>query len=416
MKWIPFVLSLAMTLGFASLGSADSQIEFDSKVEVRTTGKAYLESSSKGKDYYGEIRVLPEATVRSEKIPNLSLFLAGDFRLDNEGYASGVIDSFTEKERRWAANIREAHLEYFYKNFTLKVGKQIFDWSVTDTVSPLDNLAARDWNLIPDWERVGIPAFSARYDGWTWSVQTVAAPQFTPSKLPQGRWEEDLPAGLTGKEVVVDEDRFQYAVKVNKIWQGFDMTLAYYDGVSYNPHGQIDLGLTGPELKMRYSDQKVVSGALVKEVPWGIILKSEAGYYDQDKGDDFFQYVLGAQKEFYGIYWPTDSLVLLLQYTNEAVASQASDSVVEVTDFRRVFKNSFLWNLSYDPGGSCPWKLELEGSYNLSDSDSFWRPKVVYQKDNWQLEGGIQLTNGPEESFWGQYENDAMFLIFKYFF
>ncbi|MGV9174202.1 MAG: hypothetical protein ACOC35_16770 [Promethearchaeia archaeon] len=194
------------------------------------------------------------------------------------------------------------------------------------------------------------------------------------------------------------------------------MTLAYYDGVSYNPYGEINLGLTGPELELKYSNQKVVSGALVKEIPWGIILKSEAGYYDQDKGDDFFQYVLGAQKEFHGLFRATDSLVLLLQYTNEEVTPEASDSVVEVTDFRRSFQNSFLWKVDYEFGGSCPWKLELEGSYNFSDSDSFWRPKVVYQKDNWQLEGGIQLTNGPEDSFWGQYENDAAFLTFKYFF
>jgi hypothetical protein len=174
--------------------------------------------------------------------------------------------------------------------------------------------------------------------------------------------------------------------------------------------------LTGPELELKYSDQKVISGALVKEIPWGVILKSEVGYYDQDKGDNFFQYVLAAQKEFYGLFRATDSLVLLFQYTNEEVTSEASESVVEVTDFRRSFRNSFLWKAGYEFGGGCPWKLELEGSYNLSDSDSFWRPKVVYQQDNWQLEGGIQLTNGPEDSFWGQYENDAVFLTFKYFF
>ncbi|MFW5884952.1 MAG: hypothetical protein ACOCUF_01865 [Patescibacteria group bacterium] len=409
------IATLILLFGFVSVGSS-SQVEIDPKVEVRTTGKAYLENSPKGKEYFGEVRVLPEVTVSSEKTPNLSLFLAGDFRIDNEDFATGAIDSLTEEEQRWAANIREAYLEYFYQNLTFKVGNQIFDWSTTDTVSPMDNLSARDWTLIPDWERVGIPAFNTRYDGWTWSVQAVAVPEFTPSKLPQGRWEENLPAGLAGKEEMVNENRFQYAVKVNKIWQEFDMTLAYYDGVSYNPYGKINPGLTGPELELRYSDQKVISGALVREIPWGIILKSEAGYYDQDKGDDFFQYVLGAQKEFYGLFRATDSLVLLFQYTNEEVTSEASESVVEVTDFRRSFQNSFLWKADYEFGGGCPWKLELEGSYNLSDSDSFWRPKVVYQKDDWQLEGGIQLTNGPEDSFWGQYENDAVFLTFKYFF
>jgi hypothetical protein len=410
-----FAIAVIVLLGFASL-SFGSQIEIDPKIEARITGKAYLESSSKGKEYFGEVRVLPEATIGHKNLPNLSLFLAGDFRLDNESYATGAIDSFAEKEQRWAANVREAYLEYFYKNFTFKIGKQIFDWSVADTVSPLDNLSARDWTLIPDWERVGIPAFNIRYDGWTYSVQLVAVPRFTPSKLPRGRWKENLPPGLIEGGQDVDENRFQYAVKVNKIWPWIEAIFAYYKGVSYNPYGEIDLGLAGPELEIKYSDQQVISGALVKEIQGGVILKSEAGYYNQNHGDDFFQYVLGAQKEFYELFRPTDSLVILFQYTNEEVISETSDSVVELTDFRRVFKNSVLWNLSYDPGGNCPWKLEFEGSYNLSGSDSFWRPKVVYQQDNWQIEGGIQLTNGPEDSFWGQYQNDAAFFIFKYFF
>jgi hypothetical protein len=273
----------------------------------------------------------------------------------------------------------------------------------------MDVLNARDWTFIPDWEKVGIPAANFRLDKTAWFAEVVLIPTFTPSKLPKGRWEEDLPVGLTDFNKDWNEDQVQVALRIGGHWEGFDLMAMVYKGVSYNPYGRI----VGSTLELDYSELEVYAGSIVKELPGGIIGKTEFGYYQQEHGDDFFQAVVGARKEFYDVFHDTDRLSVLVQYSDEKVISE-DRSVVPVTDFRRDLNKAVLSRISYNFGENSPWKAEIEGTANLDGGDYYVRPKVVYEKDNWEVEAGYQKVGGPRDSFWGKYEKvDSVFLGVK---
>ncbi len=401
-KIIVILVVFSFLNGFAFANQ--SQEDFISELSLRTEFKAiiYEEKSSKSKQSYFEARIQPKVVVEINDSSNL--VLEGDFRLDSENFAAGIINSMVESNERWAVNFKKAYFDWKGEKFSLKIGKQISDWSVTDTISPMDVLNPRDWMFLADWERVGISAFDLRFDEENYFLEIVAVPKFTASKLPKGRWEEDFPLGITAEEMV-DENQFQYALRAGVNWREWDLTAAFYDGVSYNPYGL----LNGAILELRYSKEKVYAFSALREIDRGYILKGELGYYDQDHGDNFWQYVVGIRKEFDGVFTPTDTLSILVQYANEKVVS-SDESIVRVPDFRRDLNNSMLTRISYEKGAGSCWRLELEGTMNLDDGDYFVCPKIIYFKDYWQVEIGLQLVGGPQESFWGKYDKVNAFL------
>ncbi len=49
---------------------------------------------------------------------------------------------------------------------------------------------------------------------------------------------------------------------------------------------------------------------------------------------------------------------------------------------------------------------KAKGSYNFSGGDSLIEPAVVWRKDRFEIEGGVDILSGPTNSFWGGYGND----------
>ncbi|GEM_PF-1847993 len=375
---------------------------------IETKAIFYEEKSEKSKQGFLEIEIKPEAEVIFND--SISVFLKGVFSFDTESYSTGTINRFTEKNERWLADLEEGYFCWNGERVSLRIGKQIFDWSVADTISPMDNLSARDWVSIADWKRVGIPAIDWRFDVDDYFFEVVMVPKFTASKLPKGRWQEDLPQGVSAREII-DENQVQYALRAGLNWQGVDWTASFYDGVSYNPYGLMN----GATSELRYSEEKVYSLSAIGEVG-GYILKGELGHYEQEKGDDFIQYVVGIRREFEGLLQLTDILSMLIQYTNEEIISK-DKSILKVTDFRRDLRNSVLTRISYEKGAGSPWKIEIEGIQGISKGDYFVRPKIIYFQDDFEIEFGVQLVDGSQKSFWGKYSQaNAFFVGLKYFF
>ena len=90
--------------------------------------------------------------------------------------------------------VRELYGQYESDSVKFSLGKQVFDWSVTDTVSPTDSLNPRDWTDIIEWERIGVPAASVTVGNDTY-LQFVAA-MFSVSRLPEESWTGDLPVEM----------------------------------------------------------------------------------------------------------------------------------------------------------------------------------------------------------------------------
>ena len=385
------------------------------KPRVKLAGKyemfvgGYWNKQRGKENSYGEIRFRPKATINLTD--DLLLYLEGDFRQDSRGFAHGYINNKTESGYRWAADIREGYIEYIRNQFRFRVGKQIFDWSVTDLVSPSDNLNPRDWTHLIEWEKVGVPAIDIRM-GYDHFLEFVYIPYFTPSKLPRGRWER-----LEMENYEVEGGGGQYAIRAGTTFKGFDLTASFFDGFSYNPAVRVDVPKVGfdsagmppmstPHFHPRYYRERVWAATLAKEIYQGYMLRTEVGYFDQEIGNNFFQYVIGVDREWNDVFRPTDNLYLLLQH-----AGDTSSEFERVGDFRRGLSDSVILKAKYAFDDRERWALGLEAVYSLENSGSYVKPSVAYKKDNMTIEAGVAIMSGAKETFFGGYgRNDYGYL------
>jgi len=378
--------------------------------ELRTFGAAYFEDRGSAEDLFGEVRFLPVVAWQTDY--EWFLYVQGDFRLDSEGYASGVFDG-VEDNGRWIGNLRQAYAEYTEDLFKLRVGKQIFDWSVCDTISPNDNINPRDWVDVVEWERVGVPSINLRYgDSTFWEL--VYIPWSTPSKLPTGRWEYDLPSGLVSDGAdSPDNDYDQFAVRAGTNISGWDLGASYYHGFSYNPAVRMNLNLIVPT----YIREDVFAISATGEIGAGLMLRSEVGYFRQYGDDDFVQFVIGADRFWNDVFRPTDEFYLLVQYVDEIEVDDISPASFRRYDFRRSFSRSIMARAQYTFDDTRQWSVKLEGSYNLEKGDSYVQPSISWRKNNFELEAGVGFASGPKDEFWGGWrENDRAFLKCTYHF
>ncbi|PIT93502.1 hypothetical protein COU00_04045 [Candidatus Falkowbacteria bacterium CG10_big_fil_rev_8_21_14_0_10_43_11] len=379
--------------------------------ELRIFSAAYLDDRTGAEDLFGEIRFLPAVAWQTDY--DWFLYIQGDFRLDSENYASGVFDG-VEDDGRWIGNLRQAYAEYTEDLFKLRVGKQIFDWSTTDTISPSDNINPRDWVDVAEWERIGVPAIDLRYgDATFWEF--VYIPWSTPSKLPAGRWEYDLPPGLVSGGIDGPENDYdQFALRAGTNVSGWDLGASYYHGYSYNP----SVSFQPPNaINTEYIREDVVAVSAVGEIGGGVMLRAEAGYFNQHGNNDFVQFVIGADRFWNDVFRTTDELYLLVQYTDEVETKNDNPAAFRIYDFRRAFRRSFMARAQYSFDDTRQWTLKLEGSYNCEDDDSYIQPSVAFRRNNLEIEAGIGFASGPKNTFWGEWrENDRIFIQCTYHF
>lgn len=385
---------------------------------VESFSAAYSREASDSKEgqLFTEIRILPTLTwLYADKY---LFYLEGDIRQDTAGLAHGYINDFTEHTGgRWAVNVREGYGELNEKWLRIRTGKQIYDWSVTDTISPSDNISPRDWTDIIRSERIGVPSLDVRlgYDSY---VQFVYMPLFSPSKLPVAgsRWERSLHQGLVNEEQeTISSDSGQFAVRAGHVWNGFDLGVSFFTGYGYSPSFKLEtVSVTETGLVPVYRREEVFAASLAKELS-GCTLRSEVGYFNQDKEDDFVQGVVGIDREWGSIFKSVDSLYTLLQYTNEVKTQDADPVGFETIDFRRIFNNAILGKVIYSLDDSNTWKAKLTGVYNLSDRDSYFEPAVTWSKRNFNIEAGVDVMSGTRDTFFGGYsQNDRFFITMTY--
>jgi hypothetical protein len=308
----------------------------------------------------------------------------------------------------------ETYIEYLRNKWEIRAGYRIADWSVTDTVSPSDNLNPLDLSLIPEWERRSIPMATVRY-GYDTYAEVAVKPFFSPTILPEYRWEQEAP-GVSFAESREEEDDPQVGIRFGTVWGGTDLQLSFYHGYANNPYGEVaERTLQGIKVEPRFSKEDVISLGAVRDLPFGGLLgRADVGYFHQDHGDDFVQYVIGVEKNWQNMISSGDRIFILLQFCGEEVTDQ-DEEVIEITDFRRVFKDSLIGKAHYQFGRGSPWKIKFRGSYNPEEGDSFLEPALQWSKRSWRAEVGLQVVSGPKDTFWGQYgDNDCAFLKLTY--
>lgn len=375
-------------------------------------GASYLHKGAPR--YIGEARLLPKLTFAERAF----LFVVeGDLRLDDQGYAQGhVFDDPLERDAtRQVAGVREMYFELSSAWARLRVGKQLqaLNWSMTDTVSPSDNIAPSDLQDIPRWERKGVYALSLRVGNDTY-LEGVLIPFFTPTKLPVpgSRWSRELPVGLEyGSQELPETDASQFAFRAGTNRGGWDLALSYYHGYGYSPSFFLQpLSFTTAAVIPTYLRNDVVALSAAGEVV-NLNWRFEAGYFRQEVADDFVQLVLGADREWNGVLRESDTLYLLLQYSNEIVVEDGVPPLFRIYDFRRVLSNALITKMRWVPTEGSKWSLNFEGSYNFSDGDHYGQPSIGWKWDSVELTAGLDFVGGSGDTFFGGYgHGDRVFL------
>ncbi len=407
-----------LTVFLIFLPSLVFALNFDLGVKGSASGYFYggeKNSLEKGniKDYYWESEVIIPARLSVE---NWKLLLEPKVLVDSEGISQGGENP--RDSQRAIVGVREAYLTFLQDKLKVCAGYQIADWSITDMVSPSDNLNPLDLTLIPDWKRRSVPLVTARY-GYDTYLEVAYKPFFSPSFLPRYKWEKEE-TGIKFLEQKGEEDKAQFAFRIGGILWSMDWQLSYYKGYTYSPYGEVEnlpalLSKTKirPEIRPRYSEQQVGSIGLTADTVAGILIRTEGGYFSQDHGDNFYQYVVAMGKNWQNTFGFGDKFSFLLQFCDEKLVEK-DKKIVPLMDFRRIFKDSFLVKSHYCFGRGSHWKVKIRGSYNLKDHDSFWEPALKWEGNHFSYEFGVQIVDGPEESFWGKYRNnDCIFFKSK---
>ncbi len=404
MNKIWLIAFLTTLLPFQALAT-ESDFKFSGKLE--TFGAGYFERSPSKENAFGEARLLPKINWTPNE--NWRLILEGDFRVDTNDIALGFIDRQTEKDHRWFIDVRESYLEYKDNNLRIRTGKQIFEWSVTDTVSPSDNLNPRDWlDFVKVRDKIGVPSTSLKFGNDTF-IETVFVPWLTNSRLPSGtqRWSKELTANidyLPAKDYMDYEPQFGTRIGTNI--NGFDLGASYYEGFSYSPHYQLlPTSSTTARLRPIHHSEKVIATTMAKSL--GVYnLRSEVGYFEQKTSDNFLQVVVGVDREWTDVWNETDSLYVLLQ-SSKSFITKDHNSVAGTYDFRRVLDDAIMCKIKYTPSDSSTWSWGAEGSYNFAKHDWFIEPNVAKKfGSSVSAKLAMDFMGGPDSSFFGGYNNN----------
>lgn len=380
--------------------------------KVEAFSAIYIEDKQGSENSYNEIRFRPKLLLSGSE--GFLLYTEGDFRIDSQNFAEGYMDDIVDQSsRRWIFGIYEAYGEYNKKWLRMRAGYQVYDWSVTDTVSPNDNISPRDFMDIIRWDRITVPSISTRI-GYDSFLELVYLPWFTPSKLPVSgsRWAQTLPPGVArGDQNLPSKVHCQFAARAGTVYQGFDLGISFYNGYSYAPSLRQDVISPSSALLIPvYIKETVYAMSIAKDF-MGYNFRGELGYFDQRDADKFWQYVVGVDREWSGLLRDVDSFYLLFQYVNEIKSSEGHITGPKLPDFRRVFNDSIMGKISYTFDPQKRWSVKVRGNYNLREGDSFVEPAIAWRGDRVEIEAGVDVMSGPIRSFWGSYkDNDRVFL------
>lgn len=369
-------------------------------------------------DFSVETRFQPKMKFQKGKV---GLVLEGDFRADQ--FSNDSVNRLNDQEERWAIGLGEVYADYTPVEWSsFRVGRQIFDWSVTDTVSPSDLLTPFDLTRPIDRERIAVPAISVKLGEDSKFLEAVAISKVTPSRLPQGNWDlfADLPANVS----VVEQEsasRAQLAVRGKYLIGDWDMGLVLYDGVGFSPNARIESSPFGARLVPFYDEVQAGVASVAKEF-FGSIVRAELGFFDHEVGDDFWSYVVSVDREFSDLFRDTDHLYVLIQYSDQVVANHGEKPEGWV-DFRRIFDNSVTLKSTYDFDDTDTWSLSAEWAHAIDDSAGYGEVSLLWKNHHWEIvsmeiETGINIFYGSRRTFWGGYNNNSPlgFIIIRFIF
>jgi len=261
------------------------------------------------------------------------------------------------------------------KRLRASLGRQVLNWSIIDEIKPAALMLWREESDIFRRTDHGVDALSLHYSMDNAFVELAVVPiAFTPSTLPQGRW-NPMPSGmpLVRNLPPVRGDETQAGVRLGLSIGDLDATIIGYEGRSTLPVFQ--LAMNGedftPEIDANYPRLHAAGFTASYPVGEGVLLRTEAVYFaSPDNGvEDFLQAVAGAEYS----YGDWRFIINYLQ-ADKIVRDPAA---ILAEGERRYFQEFLFGEARYDAGGRL--RVRFRGGYDFAGEFAVVQPEVSLQ-------------------------------------
>lgn len=291
---------------------------------------------------------------------------------------------------------------------TFEVGKQFIRWGKADILNPLDRFAPRDFLNVMDNDFLGVLAGRLIYEKGPQTLEVVLQPRFTPSRTPlvNQRWMVVDPSWLPWPMPITQgapniPGGVQVGARWNYLGDGYEMSLAFYDGANHLPvvGGRI-IG-DGFELYNRFASMRMYGGAGAVPLPW-FTIKGEGGYFrtNDSFADSYLLYVIQAERT-------VGEWIFVGGYAGEHVTERRT-----LLDFApdRGLAKAFLGRAAYtiDPSRS----LAVETAIRQNGEGLLLKGEYTHTlSTHWQARVSGTLIRGDRNDFIGQYRLNSNFIL-----
>jgi hypothetical protein len=276
----------------------------------------------------------------------------------------------------------------------LEGGKQIIRWGRTAILRPTDRFAPRDCLFVVDTDVLGVAAVRAQYEMAANSVELVAQPYFTPSRMPliNQRWTpEPQPVNDLGSRF---PGGTQWGARWSHSADDYEASLSFFDGYNHLPSWRpsVDFLRYFPRMRMYGGDM---------QIPFdGVTLKGEAGYFTSPakQTDEYFLYVIQLAGE-------AGDLSFTGGYSGQAVTVNRGEiKFAPDRGLARAFLGRTYYEIDPKRGISVDTAIRQNGKglWLRSEYSEKWGP-------HWSGTLGFTLLRGDPGDFLGQYRRNSFF-------
>lgn len=345
------------------------------------------------------------------KVTDTALLFASTDIMDNE-----FSDDVTK--------LHEAYIDYSYKSFNARIGKQIIIWGssdglrVTDNISPVDSSEFITRSF--DETRMGLNALNLSYNEINYSLNFLIIPVFKEAKTPDkdSPWYVgDKDSSYITKETIPDKDlgNMEFGSQVKFYLPGIDFSLSYFLGFSDNPVSYFEENNSDEVLIKSYKKEEIFGLNFSKPIK-DFVIRGESAYFrnihinsndshEKPLESDLIKWIIGAD------YYPGNSFNLSLQVYFENLLSNKNKTIKD--ELTNVYTLSISKKLFRE-------KLNISSMifYNWLDKDSYINFSWDYEVSNHiKISSGLDLFMGKKSTLYGQYnDNSQVFFRLKYSF
>jgi hypothetical protein len=303
--------------------------------------------------------------------------------------------------RRPAFAVRRLSATYSRGKLTVEAGKQFVRWGKTDVLNPTDRFAPRDFVNVVDNDFLGITAARVTYGTQANTIDVVASPRLTPSRVPLlgQRWAvlpTEIPVAEQSPEFPGGS---QFGARWNHIGATAEYSLSFYNGYDHLPLYRAQFQFVPPSVQAQrfYPQMRMYGGDAAIPLPL-VTLKAEAAYFTSNtpESDEYVLYVIQLERQ-------SGEWSFVGGYAGQVLTAHGSAvSYSPIRGSTRAFVARAGYTLDINRS------LAFETVIRQNGRGFYLKPEYTRAfGQHWRLTAGFALIRGADRHFLGQYHRNS---------